>query len=64
LLAATAARPHRRRVARLVAALGTADVIAAEDTRRLRTLASALDVTIRARVVSHYDAVEATRARP
>ena len=30
--------------ARLVAALGSADVIAAEDTRRIRTLAQALDV--------------------
>jgi 16S rRNA (cytidine1402-2'-O)-methyltransferase len=47
--------------ARLVAALGTADVIAAEDTRRLRGLAAALGVTVTGRVVSHYDAVEAAR---
>ncbi|MGE3285864.1 MAG: 16S rRNA (cytidine(1402)-2'-O)-methyltransferase [Pseudonocardia sp.] len=47
--------------ARLVDALGTADVIAAEDTRRLRALAAALDVPVRGRVVSHYDAVEAAR---
>lgn len=47
--------------ARLVEALGTADVIAAEDTRRLRALAAALNVTISGRVVSHYDAVEAAR---
>ena len=46
---------------RLVAALGEADVIAAEDTRRLRTLAAALGVSVRGRVVSHYDAVEAAR---
>ena len=44
--------------ARLLAALDSADVIAAEDTRRLRNLASALGVTLTGRVVSHYDAVE------
>ncbi len=47
--------------ARLVEALGGADVIAAEDTRRLRRLAAALGVDIRGRVVSHYDAVEVAR---
>lgn len=47
--------------ARLIEALGTADVIAAEDTRRVRTLAAALDVTITGRVLSHYDAVEVAR---
>lgn len=47
--------------ARLVEAIGAADVIAAEDTRRLRNLAAALDVTITGRVVSHYDAVEIAR---
>jgi 16S rRNA (cytidine1402-2'-O)-methyltransferase len=46
---------------RLVAALGTADVVAAEDTRRLRTLAAALGVTVTGRVISHYDAVEQVR---
>lgn len=46
---------------RLVAALAAADVVAAEDTRRLRTLAAALGVTVRGRVTSHYDAVEAAR---
>jgi 16S rRNA (cytidine1402-2'-O)-methyltransferase len=45
----------------LVAALGTADVVAAEDTRRLRALAAALQVTVSGRIVSHYDAVEAAR---
>jgi 16S rRNA (cytidine1402-2'-O)-methyltransferase len=45
----------------LVDALGSADVVAAEDTRRLRALAAALGVTVRGRVVSHYDAVEAAR---
>lgn len=47
--------------ARLVEALGGADVIAAEDTRRLRRLAAALGVDIKGRVVSHYDAVEVAR---
>ncbi len=47
--------------ARLVEALGTADVIAAEDTRRIRALAAALGVTITGRVVSHFDAVELAR---
>lgn len=48
--------------ARLRAALGTADVVAAEDTRRTKTLASALGVRITGRVVSFYDAVEEARA--
>ncbi len=47
---------------RLAEVLATADVIAAEDTRRLRRLAHALGVTIRGRVVSCYDAVEGARA--
>lgn len=46
---------------RLVAALGTADVVAAEDTRRVRTLAKALGVQIGGRVVSLFDANEAAR---
>jgi len=47
--------------ARLISALGSADVIAAEDTRRIRTLAHALDVRPEGRVVSLYDANEASR---
>lgn len=47
--------------ARLVEALGAADVVAAEDTRRVRALARALGVTIRGRVLSLYDANEAAR---
>jgi 16S rRNA (cytidine1402-2'-O)-methyltransferase len=46
---------------RLIAALGSADVVAAEDTRRVRTLAKALDVRIAGRVVSFFDHVEASR---
>ncbi len=47
--------------ARLVKALRSADVIAAEDTRRIRTLAQALDVKPAGKVVSLYDQNEATR---
>src|ERR1700683_1222509 len=46
---------------RLVAALSTADIVAAEDTRRVRTLAKALDVRIGGKVVSFFDHVEAAR---
>lgn len=46
---------------RLRDALGTADVVAAEDTRRMRTLAKSLGVTVTGRVVSFYDHVEAAR---
>ncbi|SDD04172.1 16S rRNA (cytidine(1402)-2'-O)-methyltransferase [Actinokineospora iranica] len=48
--------------ARLVAALGSAEVIAAEDTRRTRNLAAALGVEPTGRIVSFYDAVETSRA--
>jgi len=47
--------------ARLVKALASADVIAAEDTRRVRNLAQALEVKPAGKVVSLYDANEATR---
>jgi 16S rRNA (cytidine1402-2'-O)-methyltransferase len=46
---------------RLAAALGQASVVAAEDTRRLRRLASALGVRPSGRVISYYEAVEAAR---
>ena len=46
---------------RLRAALAQADIVAAEDTRRTRALASALGVEIGGRVVSYYDHVEAAR---
>ena len=46
---------------RLAHALATAAVIAAEDTRRLRRLAAALDVRLTGRVVSYYDDIEARR---
>lgn len=47
---------------RLRSALASADVIAAEDTRRLRRLATALQVEISGKVVSYYDAVEQARS--
>jgi len=47
---------------RLRAALADAEIIAAEDTRRLRRLAADLDVPISARVVSYYDQNERARA--
>jgi 16S rRNA (cytidine1402-2'-O)-methyltransferase len=47
---------------RLVEALTTADVIAAEDTRRARRLMADLHVTPRGRVESFYDAVERERS--
>jgi len=47
---------------RLAGALAAAPVIAAEDTRRLRRLATALGVRLTGRVLSYYDDVEARRA--
>ncbi|MGY4712414.1 16S rRNA (cytidine(1402)-2'-O)-methyltransferase [Mycolicibacterium sp. CBM1] len=47
--------------ARLVEALAGVDVVAAEDTRRVRTLAQALGVRIAGRVVSLFDQNEAAR---
>ncbi|MDD4868652.1 MAG: 16S rRNA (cytidine(1402)-2'-O)-methyltransferase [Mycobacterium sp.] len=46
---------------RLIEALRRADVVAAEDTRRLRNLARELDVRITGRVVSLFDQNESTR---
>jgi 16S rRNA (cytidine1402-2'-O)-methyltransferase len=46
---------------RLIDALGCADVVAAEDTRRVRVLAKALGVQVTGRVVSLFDRVEAAR---
>ncbi|MFB9208283.1 16S rRNA (cytidine(1402)-2'-O)-methyltransferase [Nonomuraea spiralis] len=48
---------------RLREALAAADVVAAEDTRRLRRLATELGVEIGGRVVSYYDQNEAGRAQ-
>ncbi|MFC4122160.1 16S rRNA (cytidine(1402)-2'-O)-methyltransferase [Nonomuraea zeae] len=48
---------------RLREVLESADVVAAEDTRRLRRLATELGVEITGRVVSYYDQNEAGRAQ-
>jgi len=61
LLAATPLGQPSDASPRLIDALARADVVAAEDTRRLRTLAKALDAPITGRVVSLYDRVEAAR---
>jgi len=45
----------------LVDLLASADIVAAEDTRRLRALVAALGVTPTGRVVSFYEAVESAR---
>jgi 16S rRNA (cytidine1402-2'-O)-methyltransferase len=47
---------------RFRSALRDAEIIAAEDTRRLRRLAADLNVEVHARVVSYYDQNERTRA--
>ncbi|GHD34486.1 16S rRNA (cytidine(1402)-2'-O)-methyltransferase [Streptomyces galbus] len=46
---------------RLAAELADADIVAAEDTRRLRRLTQALGVTPRGRVVSYFEGNEAAR---
>lgn len=61
LLAATPLGQPSDASARLVTALGSADIVAAEDTRRVRVLAHALGVRIAGKVVSLFDQNEATR---
>lgn len=61
LLAATPLGDPDDASARLRGALATADVVAAEDTRRLGRLASALGVTVSGSVVSFYEDVERAR---
>ena len=61
LVAATPLGQPSDASARLIRALGSADVVAAEDTRRVRTLALALDIRIAGRVVSLFGQNEATR---
>lgn len=61
VLAATPLGDSRDASPRLSEALATADVIAAEDTRRTRALAAALGASITGRIVSFYDAVETSR---
>jgi 16S rRNA (cytidine1402-2'-O)-methyltransferase len=61
VLAATPLGDARDASPRLRELIATADVVAAEDTRRFRTLAATLGVHYEGSVVSHYDAVEAER---
>src|ERR1700677_4934147 len=60
LAAAPIGRPEDASV-RLATELAEATLIAAEDTRRVRWLAASLNVELKARVVSYYDAVETRR---
>lgn len=61
LLAATPLGDPEDASARLRHALATADVVAAEDTRRLARLAAALGVVVGGTVVSFYEDVERAR---
>ena len=61
VLAATPIGDPRDAAPRLADELATADVIAAEDTRRLRRLCQALDVNPRGSVVSYHEHNEASR---
>ncbi|WP_370894533.1 16S rRNA (cytidine(1402)-2'-O)-methyltransferase [Janibacter sp. GXQ6167] len=61
ILAATPIGDPRDAAPRLAIELEAADVIAAEDTRRLRRLTSDLGVTTHARIVSYHEHNEASR---
>lgn len=61
MLAATPIGAPGDASARLRELLTTADIVAAEDTRRLRTLAAALEVTVTGRIMSFYEHNEAGR---
>lgn len=62
VLAATPIGDVRDASPRLVSELAGADVIAAEDTRKLRALLARLGVRTGARIVSYFDGNEAERA--
>ena len=61
VLAATPIGSYDDASPRLRSELAGADVVAAEDTRRLRRLTSALEITLRGRVLSYYEANEDAR---
>ena len=61
VLAATPMGQYGDASPRLRAALASAHIVAAEDTRRTRALAAGLGVVITGRIVSYYDQVEAVR---
>jgi 16S rRNA (cytidine1402-2'-O)-methyltransferase len=62
VLAATPIGDPRDATPRLAELLATADVIAAEDTRRLRRLLAAIEVTPSGRIVSYHEHNEQARA--
>jgi 16S rRNA (cytidine1402-2'-O)-methyltransferase len=62
VLAATPIGDHADASHRLIAELSGADVVAAEDTRRLRRLCQSLGVDLAGRVVSYHEHNEAARA--
>lgn len=64
LLAATPLGEPGDASLRLREALATAPVVAAEDTRRVRALARALDVHITGQIISFYDQNELSRVEP
>ncbi|MGH3722621.1 MAG: 16S rRNA (cytidine(1402)-2'-O)-methyltransferase [Mycobacterium sp.] len=64
LLAATPLGEPGDASPRLREALAKAPVVAAEDTRRVRTLAKSLDVQISGQIISFYDQNEASRIEP
>ena len=62
VLAATPIGNSRDASARLIEMLQSADVVAAEDTRRLLNLAAVLGVRVSGTMLSYYDANESDRA--
>lgn len=61
IVAATPIGDPRDSSSRLREVLSSADVVAAEDTRRFRRLAAALDVTVGGRLVAYHEHSEGTR---
>lgn len=63
MLAATPIGDPRDASSRLREVLGSADVIAAEDTRRLRRLLAALEIEPSGRIVAYHEHTEGVRTR-
>lgn len=61
VLAATPIGNYGDASIRLTELLGTADIVAAEDTRRLHRLVQGLGVTVAGRIISYHEHNEATR---
>ncbi|MDR0416510.1 MAG: 16S rRNA (cytidine(1402)-2'-O)-methyltransferase, partial [Propionibacteriaceae bacterium] len=62
VLAGTPIGDRRDAAPALLEALQTADLIAAEDTRRFRTLTARLGIEVGAPVISYFEGNEAARA--